>query len=47
MEKIVYPTKEEWKELLKRPSDQTVDLEKVCDLVFEEVKRNGDEALKK
>ncbi len=47
MKKIVYPTKEEWKELLKRPSDQTVDLEKVCDLVFEEVKRNGDEALKK
>ncbi len=47
MEKIVYPLKEEWTDLIKRPENQTADLERVCDLVFDEVKRNGDEALKK
>lgn len=47
MKKILYPEKEEWANLLKRPEGNAEDLEKVCSVVFSEVERDGDEALKK
>ena len=47
MNKILYPGKEEWMKILERPENRGEDLDKVCKAVFDEVKRFGDEALKK
>ena len=47
MNKILYPRKEEWMKILERPENRGEDLDKVCKAVFDEVKRDGDEALKK
>ena len=47
MNKILYPKKEDWAKILERPVNKGEDLEKVCQAVFDEVARDGDEALKK
>lgn len=47
MNKILYPGKEKWMKILERPENRGEDLDKVCKAVFDEVKRDGDEALKK
>ena len=47
MNKILYPRKEEWMKILERPENRGEDLDKVCKAVFDEVKRDGYEALKK
>lgn len=47
MKKILYPGKEEWAGILERPVNRGEDLEKVCKAVFDEVARDGDEALRK
>jgi len=44
---IENPKKENWSALLQRPT-QTVDaIEKTVNLIFEDVKRNGDQAISK
>lgn len=47
MNKILYPRKEDWAKVLERPVNKGEDLEKVCQAVFDEVARDGDEALRK
>ena len=47
MNKILYPKREDWAKILERPVNKGEDLEKVCRAVFDEVARDGDEALKK
>lgn len=47
MKKILYPGKEEWMQILERPENGGEDLDKVCKAVFDEVRRDGDEALRK
>lgn len=47
MEKIFNPEKEQWEEILKRPVQNTEDIEKIVQQVFEEVKDKGDEAVKR
>lgn len=47
MNKILYPRKEEWAKVLERPVNREEDLEIVCKAVFDEVARDGDEALRK
>lgn len=47
MNKILYPRKEDWAKVLERPVNKGEDLEKVCRAVFDEVARDGDEALRK
>ncbi|RHR78964.1 histidinol dehydrogenase [Odoribacter sp. AF15-53] len=47
MNKILYPGKEEWAKVVERPVNKGEDLEKVCKAVFDEVARDGDEALRK
>ena len=44
MNKILYPKKEDWAKILERPVNKGEDLEKVCQAVFDEVARDGDEA---
>ncbi len=43
---IKYPTKEAWKSLMIRPSFPKADIEKKVKLILEEVKINGDKAVK-
>ncbi|MDR1756823.1 MAG: histidinol dehydrogenase [Culturomica sp.] len=47
MQKIVNPSRETWKELLARPEWKDDELQAVCSEIFAEVRKNGDEALKK
>ncbi len=47
MQKIVDPSRETWKELLARPEQKDDELQAVCSEIFAEVRKNGDEALKK
>jgi histidinol dehydrogenase len=44
---VKYPPREAWEELLRRPEGRGENLERVCDAIFEEVKREGDAAVKK
>ena len=46
MKTIKYPGKENWEELLKRPIQKKANLEAIVTDVFNEVKDNGDSALK-
>jgi len=46
MEVIKYPNRNNWKELLKRPTFDTSQLDKTVKLVIEDVKSKGDDALK-
>jgi histidinol dehydrogenase len=43
---IRYPKKEDWKEILQRPAFETVDLTKTVSAILDEVKSNGDNALR-
>ena len=47
MQKILYPEREKWTRILGRPENKGEDLDKVCKAVFDEVRRDGDEALRK
>ncbi len=46
MKTIKYPSRENWEELLKRPVQKKANLEAIVTDVFNEVKDNGDSALK-
>lgn len=47
MNKIYNPKKEEWRELLRRPTQTFGDIEETVKSVFKEVEINGDKAVKK
>ncbi|MBK3517903.1 histidinol dehydrogenase [Carboxylicivirga marina] len=47
MQKVLYPPKEEWQKLLERPDNGLEDVYDTARGVLEDVKRNGDPALKK
>jgi histidinol dehydrogenase len=47
MQIIRYPKKEDWKEILQRPAFETADLTKTVSSILDEVKSNGDNALRK
>lgn len=47
MNKIFNPSKESWKELLKRPTQSVSDIEATVTTIFNEVQRDGDATLKK
>lgn len=47
MNKIYYPKPETWSELLKRPTQNIVDVEAIVNQIFFEVKTKGDEAINK
>ena len=44
---VLYPKREEWAGLLERPCREDESLEKCCGLICEEVRRDGDAALRK
>ena len=46
MKIIRYPKRETWKEILQRPAFETVDLTKTVSTILEDVKANGDKALR-
>ncbi|MFL2582075.1 MAG: histidinol dehydrogenase [Flavobacteriales bacterium] len=46
MKTIKYPSRDNWEELLKRPVQKKANLEAVVAGVFNEIKKNGDQALK-
>lgn len=43
---IKYPEREQWAEILKRPTQEKANLESIVSGVFEAIKTNGDQALK-
>jgi histidinol dehydrogenase len=43
---VKLPSKSEWSEILKRPTQEKANLEAIVSSVFNEIKANGDEALK-
>ncbi|MFS4455503.1 histidinol dehydrogenase [Maribacter sp. 2304DJ31-5] len=47
MQKIDNPDRKDWKDVLKRPTQTVSDIEATVNTIFEEVKVNGDLALKK
>ena len=47
MRNIVYPKKETWPEILKRPTQTVKEIETTVNQVFEDVQNNGDTAIKK
>jgi histidinol dehydrogenase len=47
MQIIRYPKKEDWKEILQRPAFETVDLTNTVTKILDEVKSNGNNALRK
>jgi len=47
MNKIYNPKREDWKDVLKRPTQTVADIEGLVNGIFEEVKANGDSILKK
>ena len=44
---IIYPKKETWSEILKRPTQTVKEIETTVNQVFEDVQKNGDTAMKK
>ena len=46
MKTVKLPSKSEWSEILKRPTQEKANLEAIVSSVFNEIKANGDEALK-
>lgn len=44
---IIYPKKETWSEILKRPTQTVKEIETTVNQVFEDVQNNGDTAIKK
>ncbi|MEX0316150.1 MAG: histidinol dehydrogenase [Allomuricauda sp.] len=47
MKRINYPSKEDWPEILKRPTSSVADIESIVTSIFDEVKNKGDEAIQK
>ena len=47
MRNIIYPKKETWPEILKRPTQTVKEIETTVNQVFEDVQKNGDTAMKK
>ena len=47
MRNIIYPKKETWAEILKRPTQTVKEIETTVNQVFEDVQKNGDTAIKK
>src|SRR5690606_9905536 len=47
MERIIYPKKEDWEPLLRRPTQNYSEIERVVESVFEDVRSGGDAAIKK
>jgi len=47
MKRIKYPNKKSWAKLLERPSIDTASLEKTVNAILQDVKSNGDDALRK
>ena len=47
MRNIIYPKKETWPEILKRPTQTVKEIETTVNQVFEDVQNNGDTAIKK
>jgi histidinol dehydrogenase len=46
MQKIIYPNKEKWKALLRRPTQTVSDIEETVTTIFEEVRSKGDAVIK-
>lgn len=46
MKTFKYPAESEWKEILKRPTQEKANLESIVDSVFTSIQQNGDQALK-
>nr|WP_298926813.1 histidinol dehydrogenase [uncultured Allomuricauda sp.] len=46
MQKISYPNREKWEELLKRPTQSVSDIEETVNTIFEEIKADGDTAIR-
>lgn len=47
MNKIYYPNRQDWGEILKRPTQTVADIEKTVEAIFEAVQKGGDLAIKK
>lgn len=47
MKTIKFPKRKEWSEILKRPTQSLKDIEETVNQIFEDIKRNGDEAVQK
>jgi histidinol dehydrogenase len=47
MRNIIYPKKETWSEILKRPTQTVKEIETTVNQVFEDIQNNGDIAIKK
>ena len=47
MKYIVYPSRHKWSKILKRPTQTFKEIEIIVNQVFEDVQRNGDQAIRK
>jgi len=47
MKKIVTPIKQDWLQLTQRPAAGTSELKNIVNQIFDEIKKDGDEAVKK
>ena len=47
MKKIINPPKNEWSQILERPTQTVDDIEGIVNSIFEDVKANGNKAIKK
>jgi len=47
MEKIIKPNKQDWLQLTQRPAADVSELKKIVNQIFDEIKKDGDEAVKK
>lgn len=46
MNRVNNPKREDWTEMLRRPTQTVADIEKIVESIFEEVRTNGDRAIK-
>ncbi len=46
MKQYLYPPKDLWAEILTRPTQNRAQVESLCAAIFEDVKLNGDKALR-
>ena len=46
MKTYLYPEKKDWEEILKRPTQEKANLESIVNSVFNDIKTDGDKALK-
>lgn len=47
MNKIIYPNKQDWLQLTQRPAADISELKNIVNQIFDEIKKDGDEAVKK